>query len=182
MIRIRFFGPGKLNQRYFRAAQYAPAPQVCAQLLEELEGPPSSACRKPRTQPRCWPVKAWTCQSGPDSQLPISSRRNQSIQWWESGLTVGNFTHLLLATRFFATNVHLPPLSTDHQALRASQRGPCASRHFSSLPACQETTFTAEEFRTLLSVCTCPSLWMFTDRSFEAAKDPGRGVHGPAPD
>ena len=52
----------------------------------------------------------------------------------------------------FATRVHLPPLSTDHEALRASQRGPCASRHFTSLPTSfptsSETTFTAEEFRT----------------------------------
>ena len=38
------------------------------------------------------------------------------------GLTVGNFTHLLLAT-LFATQ-HLPPLSTDHRVVRASQRGP----------------------------------------------------------
>ena len=34
----------------------------------------------------------------------------------------------------------------------AISRGPCASRHFSCLPICPETTFSAEEFRTLLVV------------------------------
>ena len=57
-----------------------------------------SACEKPRTQPLYWPVKAWRCQSGPDSRSPISERRNLSIQRWANGLTVGNFTLQLLAT------------------------------------------------------------------------------------
>ena len=52
----------------------------------------------------------------------------------------------------FAISVRLPPLSTDDQALRASQRSLCPSRHFSCLPTSQETTFSAEEFRTLLLV------------------------------
>ena len=105
-----------------------------------------NACGKPRTQPRCWPVKAWKCQSGPDSLSLISARRKQSIQRWESGLTVGNFTHQLLATPF------LQLACTCHRCPQASHRGPCASRHFSCLPTCQETTFSAEEFRTLLLV------------------------------
>ena len=73
-----------------------------------------SACGTPRTQPRCWPVKAWRCQSGPDSQSPISARRNQSIQRWESGLTVGHFTHQLLATPFLqlACTCHRCPQTT----------------------------------------------------------------------
>ena len=52
---------------------------------------------------------------------PISARRNQLIQRLESGLRVCNFTHQLLDS-LFATSVHLPPLSTDHQAVRALQR------------------------------------------------------------
>ena len=69
---------------------------------------------------------------------------------------VGEWTHgwqfhsSVARDTLFATSVHLPPLSTDHRALRASQRGPCASRHFSCLPTCLETDFSAEEFRTRL--------------------------------
>ena len=71
---------------------------------------------------------------------------------------VGEWTHgwqfhaSVARDTLFATSVHLPLLSTDHRALRASQRGPCTSRHFSCLPTCPETTFSAEEFRTLLLV------------------------------
>ena len=119
-----------------------------------------SACGKPWTQPRCWPVKAWRCQSGPDSQSPISARRNQSIQRWESGLTVGNFTHQLLATPFLqlvcachrcpqttklcghhnevfvlhATSAVCPHVRRPHFRLKSSARCSC-------------------------SVCTCPSTW-----------------------
>ena len=78
----------------------------------------------------------------------------------------------------FATRVHLPP-STDHQALRASQRGPCASRHFTCLPTSQETRFTSEEFRTLMLVrLHLPPVSMFTDWAFEATGDSRRSVHG----
>ena len=58
---------------------YARAPHVCAQLLQELEGPASRAqfiCGKPRTQPRCWPVKAWRCQSGVVSCTETVERRD----------------------------------------------------------------------------------------------------------
>ena len=104
---------------------------------------------KPNTLPQCLQQMAWRCQSGPNSRTLTSAPRSPSIQRWESGLMVG--THLLLDT-LFLTSVHLHPLSTDHQALRAPQRGPCASRHITSLPTSSETTFTAEEFRTLLLV------------------------------
>ena len=119
--------------------------------------PEPSVFGKPRTQPRCW-----------------QHERMEVPDWSQSGRgrvdPVGNFTHLLLATPF-ATRVHLPPLSTDHQALRASQRGPCASRHFTCLPSSQETTFTSEEFHTLMlvrlhlsihvdgRVCNAVNLW-----------------------
>ena len=116
-------------------------------LLEELEPPSRAQCGKPRTQPRCWPVKAWRCQSGPDSLSPISARRNQSIQRWDSGLT-----ERISCSRLPFCNWRAHATSTDHQALRASQRGPCDSHHFNCLPTCQETTFSAEEFRTLLLV------------------------------
>ena len=75
---------------------------------------------------------------------------------------VGEWTHgwqfhaSVARDSLFATSVHVPPLSTDHQPLRASQRGPCASRHFSCLTTCQETTFSAEpeppHGRTILQV------------------------------
>ena len=66
-----------------------------------------SVLRKPNTLPQCWQQMAW---SGPNSRTLTSAPRSPSIQRWE-------------------WSVHMPPLSTDHQALRASQRGPCASRH-----------------------------------------------------
>ena len=47
-------------------------------------------------------------------ESPISTRRNQSIQRWESGLTVGNFTHQLLATLLLqlACTCHRCPQTT----------------------------------------------------------------------
>ena len=93
------------------------------------------ACEKPKTQQRFLPVRAWKCQSGPNSLSPISARRSLDLE-------VGEWLHGWQCHTLFATSVHLPPLST-----RASQRGPCASRHVSC--TCQETVFSAEEFRTL---------------------------------
>ena len=60
--------------------------------------PEPSVCGRPRTQPRCWQAKAWRCRIGPDLRRLSSVRRSQSIRRWESESTVGNFTHLLLAT------------------------------------------------------------------------------------
>ena len=45
----------------------------------------------------------------------------------------------------------LQPACTCHRSPQTT-RGPCVSRHFSCLPTCQETTFSAEEFCTLLLV------------------------------
>ena len=121
---------------------------------------PLRAGRKPRTQPRCWPVKAWRCQSGPESLSPISARRKQSIQRWESGLTVGNFTHQLLATPFLqpACTCHRCPQTTKlcwHRnevlVLRATSAVCLLVRrpHFRlRSPA-----------RCSWSVCICPSTW-----------------------
>ena len=60
--------------------------------------PEPSVCENPRTQPRCWQAKAWRCRIGPDLRCLSSVLRSQLIWRWESGSTVGNFTHLLLAT------------------------------------------------------------------------------------
>ena len=114
--------------------------------------PEPSVCGKPRMQPRCWQAKAWRSRIGPDLRCSSSVRRSQSIRKWESGSTFGSFHASVARDTVYAPCVHLPPLSTDHQASRTSQRGPCASHHFTCLPTSQETTFTSEEFRTLLLV------------------------------
>ena len=56
--------------------------------------PEPCVCGKPKMQPCCSLEKAWRCPSGPDSRPPNSARCHQSIPRWESGLTVGNITHL----------------------------------------------------------------------------------------
>ena len=90
---------------------------VCLRCMHEPHGEPS-ACGKPRTQPRCWPVKAWRCQSGADSQSPISARRNQSIQRWrvDSRLAISRTSCSRLPfcnKRALATVVHRRPSSAD---------------------------------------------------------------------
>ena len=47
---------------------------------------------------------------------------------------------------------YLPSLSSDLQGLRASQCGPCASRHFTVLPTSPDTSFAPEELRALALV------------------------------
>ena len=81
---------------------------------------------------------AWKYQSGPDSlSQPVVPEVGEWIHGWS----------------------RLPLLSTDHQALRKSQRG-LVFRATSAVYPCQVTTFSAEDFRTLLLVvCTCPSTW-----------------------
>ena len=111
-----------------------------------------SAFGKPKTLPLCsqskgMEVPEWSKFSDPDFRAPqpVDPEVGEWTHGWQFQASVARDT-------LFATSVHLPPLSTDHQALRASQRGPCASRHLTSLPTSPETTFTAEEFRTLLLV------------------------------
>ena len=110
-----------------------------------------SACEKPRTATLLasegMEVPVW-------SRFPVADFRapqpvDPEVGEWTHGW---QFHASVVRNSLFATSVHLPPLSTDHRALRASQRGPCASRHFSCLPTSPETTFSAEEFRTLLLV------------------------------
>ena len=74
----------------------------------------------------------------------------------DSRLAVSRFS---CSRHLFATCVHLPPLSTDHRALRASQRGPCASRHFSCLLVRRPLFRLKSSARCSWSVCTCPSTW-----------------------
>ena len=106
---------------------------------------------KLKTLPLCSQSKAWRCPSGPNFRTlfrapqPVDPEVGEWTHGWQFHASVARDT-------LFATSAHLPLLSTDHQVLRASQRGPCASRHLTSLPTSPETTFTAEEFRTLLLV------------------------------
>ena len=133
---------------------HARAPQVCTQFLQELEGLPSRAQCVREAQDAAallaaegMEVPDWSRFTVPEFRAPqpVNPDVGEWIHGWQFHASVARDT-------LSATRVHLPPLSTDHQALRASQRGPCASRHFICLPTSQETTFTSEEFRTLLLV------------------------------
>ena len=133
---------------------HARAPQVCTQFLQELEGPPSRAQCVREAQDAAallaaegMEVPDWSRFKVPEFRAPqpVNPDVGEWIHGWQFHASVARDT-------LFATRVHLPPLSTDHQALRASQRGPCASRHFTCLPTSQETRFTSEEFRTLMLV------------------------------
>ena len=74
----------------------------------------------------CWPVKAWKCQSGPDS-LCTDFRAPQPVKRWESGFTVGNFTHQLLAT---------PSLQLACTCHRCPQIKLCGHRHHATSAVC----------------------------------------------
>ena len=121
----------------------ARAPQVCTQLLQELEGPPSQAQWKLKTLPLCSQSKAWRCPSGPNFRTLTSAPRSPSVLRWESGLMVGNFTHLLLATPSLqqARICHLCPRTTklcgphneDHVLRGISPAFPPAQRRLSRL-------------------------------------------------
>ena len=73
---------------------------------------------------------------------PVDRDVGESTHGWQFHASVSRDT-------LFATSVHLPPLSTNRRTLRASQRGPCALRHFNCLPTCPVTI---SAFRTLLLV------------------------------
>ena len=77
----------------------------------------------------------------------------------------------------FATHVHLPLLDPNYRALRLSQRGPCASRHFTVAPSTPETTFTPEQFRTLLLVRLHLPLQIDSRRCGCGAMLDARGIH-----
>ena len=174
---------------------YARAQQVCAEFLEELEGPPSRAqCVREALDAAT--LLARESMEVPEwSRFPVADFRapqpvDPEVGEWTHGW---QFHASIARDSLFAISVRLPPLSTDDEALRASQRGLCASRHFSCLPTCQETTFSAEEFRTLLLLRLhlplhmdarfCKLLVVYGHHrsacsriGFEAASDPGRGM------
>ena len=82
-----------------------------------------SAMRAGRPGRGSWPVEAWKCQTCLRFRVPqpVDPEVGEWIHGWQFHASVARVT-------FFAICVHLPPLSTDHQVLRVSQRGPCASR------------------------------------------------------
>ena len=99
----------------------ARAPQVCTQLLQELEGPPSRAQCVREAQDAAamlavegMEVPKWSKFSDPDFRAPqpVDPEVGEWTHGWQFHASVARDT-------LFATSVHLPPLSTDHQA-RAS--------------------------------------------------------------
>ena len=116
---------------------------------------------KPNTLPQCLQQKAWRCQSGPHSRTLTSAPRSPSIPRWESGLMVGNFTHLLLATPSLqhACICHLSELTTKlcgHLNVgRALQDISPASP-----PARRPLSQRKSSARCSSSDCICPSTWM----------------------
>ena len=95
---------------------YARAPHVCAQLLEELEGPPSRAHCVREGSPGRSHVAVREGMEVPEwSRIPVADfRAPQPVD-----PEVGEWTHSwqfhasVARGTLFATSVHLPPLSTD---------------------------------------------------------------------
>ena len=113
----------------------------------------------PNTLPQCLQQMAWRCQSGPNSPTLTSAPRSPSIHRWESGLMVA------ISRIPLCTSVHLPPLSTDHQALRASQRGPDMSP--ASPQVRRPLSQPKSSARCSSSDCICPSTWMTDSANVE---------------
>ena len=111
---------------------HARAPRVSTHLLQELEGPAIQSLMCAGSSGRSH-VALW--RSGPESRPPNSARHHQSIARWESGLTVGNITHLLLATPSLQKHLHVLPLSTDHQSVAGISTGSLRLAPFH--PICQ---------------------------------------------
>ena len=136
---------------------HARAPEVRTQLLRELEGPPSRAhCVREAQHASAvlaaegMEVPEWSKFSDPHFRAPqpVDPEVGEWTHGWQCHASVALDT-------LFATSVHL------HQALRASQRGPCASRHFTSLSTSSETTLQPKSAaRCSSSDCICPSTWM----------------------
>ena len=121
---------------------------MCAQLLEELEGPPSRAQCVREAQDAATLLASEGMEVAVWSRFPVANFRaqqpvNPEVGEWTHGW---QFHASIARDTLFATSVHLPPLSTDHRALRALQRGPCASRHFNCLPTCPEHFFELKKF------------------------------------
>ena len=137
----------------FFSQAHTRAPEVCTQLLRESEGSPPRAQHVQEAQHAAAVVAAegmevpeWSKFSDPHFLTP-----QPLIQRWESGLMVGNFMHLLLATPSLqqACICLLCQLTTKLCGhLNVSHALPDVSLVSNS----SETTFTAEEFRTLLLV------------------------------
>ena len=131
----------------------ARAPQVCTQLLQEVEGPLSRAqcVREAQYVAAMLAVEGmepqWSKFSDPDFRAPqpVDPEVGEWTHGWQFHAFVARDT-LFAKNRAFATFVHGPPSSA-----RLTTR-PKTSRHLTSLPTSPETTFTAEEFRTLLLV------------------------------
>ena len=135
----------------------ARAPHVCAQLVEELERPLSRAQCVREAQDAATLLAREGMEVPEWPRFPVANFRapqpvNPEVgQWthgWQFHASVARDSH-------FATRVHLPPLSTDHQALRASQRGPVRRPHFQLRSSAHYSW----------SACTCPSTWMHTSVS-----------------
>ena len=69
-------------------------------------------------------VPAWSKFSDPDFRAP--QPLDPKVGGWTHGW---QFPAPVARDTLFATSVHLSPWSTHQQALRTSQREPCASRH-----------------------------------------------------
>ena len=133
----------------------ARAPRACDLLLADLRL--GTAAKAPSVreaaeaaltlQAEGFEVPTWESLRDPEFRAPQPEGSEPGD--WEKGW---QFHACAARDTYFAAQVHLPSLDPDLHALRLSQQGPCASRHFSVLPTAKETTFTPEQFNILLSV------------------------------
>ena len=130
-------------------------PAVCTQILVELGTGVHSAAASVREAAQAveqlsadgFEAPAWDKFCDPDFRAP--QPEGQQPGEWRHGW---QFHACAARDHHFAVHVHLPALTPDLRALRHSQCGPCASRHFTALPTTPETVLNPAHFRTLLLV------------------------------
>ena len=133
-------------------------PQVCETLLHELDQGAASSSVSVREVTEAasllkeegWTSPEWSKFRDPDFKPPQSDENDdkEPSDWkhgWQYHACIARDTH-------FAMHSHLPTFSSDLRALRLSQKGPCASRHFTVVPTTAETSFSSSQFHVLLRV------------------------------
>ena len=160
---------GPLGQIVCRRSTFV-LPRCAFSFSGSWKDPPSRAqcVREANTLPQCLQQMAWRCQSGPNSRTLTSAPRSPSILRCESGLMVGNFTHLLLATPSLqqACICLLCQLTTKlYGHLNVGHALPDISP--ASPPVRRPLSQPKSSARCSSSDCICPSTWMTDSANVE---------------
>ena len=94
-----------------------------------------------------WICPAWKMFRDKDFLAP--QRNDTEPDDWKHGW---QYHACAALDQHYAASVHLSFFSSDEQALRLSQKGACASRHFTVLPTCYETSISSSQMRVLFLI------------------------------